>query len=118
MVIKPKYTRCGDYLLPEMGLSEEDKTPLGRYGEMRCRFLEENRPGLFTRLLLSGQLMHQLHEVDRAAEQRMETMLPQMAQNAGLTEAMKNSDPLKWAGIMNTLSAQAEEMILEELVYG
>ena len=44
MVIKPKYTRCGDYLLPEMGLSEEDKTPLGRYGEMRCRYLEENRP--------------------------------------------------------------------------
>ena len=25
MVIKPKYTRCGDYLLPEMELSEEDK---------------------------------------------------------------------------------------------
>lgn len=118
MVIKPKYTRCGDYLLPEMGLSEEDKTPLGRYGEMRCRYLEENRPGLFTRLLLSGQLMHQLHEVDRTAEQRMETMLPHMAQNTRLTEAMKNNDPLKRAGIMNTLRAQIEEMILAELVYG
>lgn len=112
------YAQCGDYLLPEMGLSEEDKAPLGRYGELRYRYLEENRPGLFSKLLLSGQLMHQLHEVDREAEQRMETILPQMAQNAGLTEEMKNSDPLRWAGIMNTLSAQAEEVILAELVYG
>ena len=48
--------------------------------------------------------MHQLHEVDRAAEQRMETMLPQMAQNARLTEAMKNNDPLRWAGMMNTIT--------------
>lgn len=117
-MIEVKYTQRGDYLLPEMGLSEEDKALLGRYGELRYRYLEENRPGLFTRLLLSGQLMHQLHEVDRAAEQRMETMLPQMAQNAGLTEAMKNRDPLRWAGIMNTLRAQIEEMILAELVYG
>lgn len=117
-MIELKYTQRGDYLLPEMGLSEEDKAPLGRYGELRYRYLEENRPGLFTRLLLSGQLMHQLHEVDRAAAQRMETMLPQMAQNAGLTEAMKNGNPLRWIGIMNTLSTQVEEMILEELVYG
>ena len=117
-MIELNYKRIGDYLLPDLGLTDTEKLPLGKYGLLRQRYLEENRPGLFTRLLLSGQLMHQLHEVDRAAEQRMETMLPHMTQNTRLTEAMKNNDPLKRAGIMNTLSAQAEEMILEELVYG
>lgn len=112
-----KYIRCGDYLIPDMGLSDDDRTPLGRYGMMRRSYLKEHRPGLYTRLLLSGHLMQQLHEVDRAASQMMDVMLPQMAKNAGLTESLKNTDPLRWAGIMNTITAQIEEIILTELVY-
>ena len=112
-----KYIHCGDYLIPDMGLSDDDRTPLGRYGMMRRSYLKEHRPGLYTRLLLSGHLMQQLHEVDRAASQMMDVMLPQMAKNAGLTESLKNTDPLRWAGIMNTITAQIEEIILTELVY-
>ena len=112
-----KYNHCGDYLIPDMGLSDEDRMPPGRYGLMRCNHLKEPRPGLYTRLLLSGHLMRQLHEVDRAAAQMMDVMLPQMAQKAGLTEALKITDPLKWVGLMNTITAQIEEIILAELVY-
>ena len=112
-----KYNRCGDYLIPDMGLSDDDQTPLGRYGAMRRSYLKEHRPGLYTRLLLSGHLMRQLHKVDRAAAQMMDVMLPQMAKEARLTEALKNTDPLRWAGMMNTITAQIEEIILEELVY-
>ena len=114
---KLKYNRCGDYLIPDMGLSDEDRMPPGRYGAMRCSYLKEHRPGLYTRLLLSGHLMRQLHEVDRAAAQMMDVMLPQMAKEAGLTEALKNTDPLRWAGMMNTITAQIEVIILAELVY-
>lgn len=112
-----KYNRCGDYLIPDMGLIDEDRMPPGRYGLMRCNYLKEHRPGLYTRLLLSGHLMQQLHEVDQAALQMMDVMLPQMANEAGLTEALKNTDPLRWAGVMNTITAQIEEIILAELVY-
>nr|WP_325194920.1 TnpV protein [uncultured Oscillibacter sp.] len=112
-----KYNRCGDYLISDMGLGDEDRIPLGRFGLMRCNYLKEHRPGLYTRLLLSGHLMQQLHEVDRSASQMMDVMLPQMAQKAGLTEALKNTDPLRWAGMMNTITVQIEEIILAELVY-
>lgn len=112
-----KYNRCGDYLIPDMGLSDDDRTPLGRYGAMRCSYLKEHQPGLYTRMLLSGHLMRQLHEVDRSALQMMDVMLPQMAKEAGLTESLKNTDPLRWAGMMNTITAQIEEIILTELVY-
>lgn len=112
-----KYNRCGDYLIPDMGLSDDDRTPLGRYGAMRCSYLKEHRLGLYTRLLLSGHLMRHLHEVDQAASQMMDVMLPQMAKEARLTEALKNIDPLKWVGLMNTYTAQIEEIILAELVY-
>ena len=112
-----KYNRCGDYLIPDMGLSDEDLMLPGKYGLMRCNYLKEHRPGLYTRLLLSGQLMQQLHEVDRSASQMMDAMLPQMAQKAGLSEVLKNADPLKWVGLMNAITAQIEEIILAELVY-
>lgn len=112
-----KYNRCGDYLIPDMGLSDEDLMPPGKYGLMRCNYLKEHRPGLYTRLLLSGQLMQQLHEVDRAAAQMMDVILPQMTKEAGITETLKNTDPLRWAGVMNAITVQIEEIILAELVY-
>ena len=59
--------------------------------------------------------MHQLHEVDRAAVQRMDILLPQMMTEAGLTEELKNADPLQWAGAMNAITAQIEEILLAEL---
>lgn len=61
--------------------------------------------------------MHQLREVDRAAVQRMDILLPQMMTEAGLTEELKNTEPLQWAGAMNAITAQIEEILLAELVY-
>lgn len=61
--------------------------------------------------------MQQLREVDRAAVQMMDIMLPQMAKEAGITESLKTTDPLKWVGMMNAITAQIEEIILAELVY-
>ena len=56
------YHRNGDYMLPDMGLNEKDKTPLNKYGMMRLRYLQEHRPGLYTRLILSGKLYEDLLE--------------------------------------------------------
>lgn len=116
-MFKLNYNRCGEFLIPDMGLSAEDRMPLGKYGVLRYQHLKAHRPGLFARLLLSGQLMHQLHEVDRTAVQRMDILLPQMMTEAGLTEELKNADPLQWAGTMNAITARIEEILLAELIY-
>ncbi len=47
----------------------------------------------------------------------METLLPKMAREAGLTEDMKNTDPMRWVGTMNAMKSQVEEIIFAELVY-
>ena len=111
------YTLHDDLPFPCMELTEEEQMPLGKYSRMRLQSLNEKRPGLFARLLLSGQLMHQLHEVDRTALRRMDILLPQMMTEAGLTEELKNADPLQWVGTMNAITAQIEEILLAELVY-
>ena len=40
-----------------------------------------------------------------------------MMEAAGVTEELKVCDPMRWVGLMNTLKAQAEEIVLTELIY-
>jgi hypothetical protein len=66
------YTQHGDYLLPDIALSDPpDAPPLGRYGRMRRTFLREHRPILYNRLLLTETLYPHLRETDEAANRRM-----------------------------------------------
>lgn len=111
------YIRAGDYLIPNLILPEAPDHPLGKYAHMREQHLKEHRPILYNVLLLYGKLLPHLQEIDAAARQRLDTLMPQLTQAAGATEELKAGDPLRWAGLMNTLKAQAEEMILTELVY-
>ena len=111
------YKRNGDYLLPEIGLTEAEKKPLGKYGMMRRQYLEQNRPGLYTRLILSGQLMEHLQEIDRTAHSRLESLMNLLAKQASVTEELKARDQMAWVGKMNSLKHQAEETILAELIY-
>ena len=111
------YRRNGDYLLPEMGLTEAETKPLGKYGMMRRLYLEQHRPGLYTRLLLSGKLMEHLQEIETTAQNRLESLMTQLKAQNNVTEELKEKDQMKWVGLMNSLKNQAEEMILSELVY-
>ena len=110
------YTLCGDYYIPDLKLSEQPEAPIGKYGRMRRRYLKEHRPGLYTNLILSEKLYPHLLEIDRAAQERMDAMLPHMMDAAGVTEDLKARDPMQWVGLMNTLKAQAEEVILQEII--
>ena len=67
-------------------------------------------------MILSEKLYPHLLEIDRAALERMDAMLPRMMEAAGVTEELKARDPMRWVGLMNTLKAQVEEMILNEII--
>ena len=113
---KLTYIRCGDYYIPNLKLSEQPEAPIGKYGRMRQRYLKEHRPSLYSSLILSEKLYPHLLEIDRAAQERMDAMLPHMMKAAGVTEELKARDPMRWVGLMNTLKAQVEEIILAELI--
>ena len=111
------YTRSGDYWIPNLSLSQQETQPLGKYGRLRKTYLQENRPVLWNSLILSEKLYPHLREIDETANSRLEQMMPGLMQSAGVTEALKASDPMTWVGLMNSLKAQAEEVILTELIY-
>ena len=110
------YTRNGDYLIPDLSLSEQPKKPLGKYGRMRKAYLKEHRPILYNQLLMSEKLYPHLLEIDETANSRLEQLMPQLTAAAGVTEQLKASDPMRWVGLMNTCKAQAEEILMAELI--
>ena len=112
------YRTNGDYLIPDLALTEQAQKPLGKYGRMRKKYLQEHRPVLWNQMILSETLYPHLREIDETASSRLEQMLPALAKAAGATEELKASDPMAWVGLMNSCKAQAEEVILSELVYG
>ena len=111
------YKRCGDYLIPDLMLNAKAYPLLGKYGRMRERHLREHRSLLYSTMLLGGKLDDHLHEIDAAAQKRMDQLTHQMAETAGITEELKARDPMRWVCGMNAIKAQAEEMIFEELLY-
>ena len=111
------YTRNGDYLIPNLTLSEQPSEPLGKYGRMRKAYLKEHRPLIYNQLLMSEKLYPHLLEIDKTANSRLEQMMPQLAKDAGATEELKARDPMQWTGRMNACKAQAEEVIRNELIY-
>ena len=97
-------------------LSEQPETSIGKYGRMRKSYLKEHRPILYNQLLMSEKLYPHLIEIDRTAQERVDTMLPHMMETAGVTEELKACDPMRWVGLMNTLTAQIEEILIRELI--
>ena len=110
------YTKNGDYLIPDIQLSVQEQKPLGKYGRMRRAFLQEKNTLLYNHLILTEKLYPHLLEIDETAQSRLEQMMPQLAKEAGATEELKASDPMKWVGLMNTCKAQAEEILMAELI--
>ena len=111
------YTQNGDYLIPNLRLSEQPSKPLGKYGRMRKAYLKTHRPILYNQLLMQEKLYPHLIEIDETAQSRLEQMMPQLAKDAGATEQLKASDPMRWVGLMNTCKAQAEEILMAELIH-
>lgn len=110
------YTRVGDYYIPDLKLAEPEK-PIGKYGRMRLRYLKEHRPALYSSLLLTEKLYPYLVEIDEAANERMDILMPQLMKAAGVTEELKAADPMKWVGLANACRAQAEENIIGEIIF-
>ena len=112
-----QYLESGDYYLPNLVLEDTEVQPIGKYGRMRKRYLNEHRPVLYTNMLVTGKLDRHLAEIDMACEEQMQLLIKQMAQRNGVTEALKATDQMEWVRRMNSIRSRAEETVLSELVY-
>jgi hypothetical protein len=107
------YRKNGDYQIPELVLDGEEELegmPIGKYGMLRQSFLLENHQGTYTSMLLTGRLIPHLRQIDGQAQEQVERMVAEMMR-------LKERDQMAWVQAVNSLTAQAEEAVLQETVY-
>lgn len=110
------YERQGDYYIPRLSSPEEEDRPIGLWGQRHLRHIREYRKDLYSSLLLSGELNSYLADIDRQAQERLNTIIQQMAQAQGVTEALKVADPMAWVGQMNNIYSAAKEIVDTEII--
>ena len=108
------YSTIGDYQFPNLTLPQQEK-PLGKYGRMRRAYLKEHRPVRYNSMLLTGSLYPTLNELEQTAEQMKAQMMADLLAKNPAPDKEKNQ--LAWVQHMNSLDAQAEEVIRAELIY-
>ena len=112
-----KYHLEGDYYIPNLIMSKQEKITLNKYGRMRLKYLKEHKKSDYTIMLMSGTLSTHLKEIQETADNRVQQIINELKAKSNLTEDMKNTDMLYWVGTMNAIKTQAEEIVFSELIY-
>ncbi len=112
-----EYHLEGDYYIPNLTMPKQENITLNKYGRMRLNYLKEHKKAEYSIMLLEGTLNTHLKEIQETATTRAEQIIKQLKEKSNLTEEMKNTDVLYWVGTMNSIKAQAEEIIYNELIY-
>ena len=112
-----KYELVGDYyLIAGDDEPEEEQKPIGIWGQRHRRYLKEHRRVRYANLLTSGELNAYLANIDRQAEGLFLQLVKRMAEEEGITEALKASDQMKWVRQMNSIRNRATEIVNSELI--
>lgn len=110
------YVRQGDYLIPCLILPTEKEQPISLFGQQHLRYLKEHHEITYTNFLTSGRLNSYLADIDRQAQERLETLTEQMKQAQG-TEQLKAENALEWVRQMNNIRVCVREIVNNEIIY-
>ena len=111
------YTEHNGLYYPDLALPEQTNYTLGKYANLRLGFMKKHRRGTYTILLTEGRLNEHLHAIDIQAHNLLDDIIPRLAQEHGVDEALKAHNALQWVAEMNNIKASAEEIVLREVVY-
>ena len=112
------YRRVGDFLIPNIILPlEETNVTLGKWGMLHKSYLEKHKSILFNSLLIEGKLYQHCAEVENQSRNMFDTLIEQMKESEGVTEALKEKNQLEWIHKMGNIQQRANEIVCKELIY-
>ena len=111
------YTERNGILYLDLALPEQTNYPIGKYGRMRLDYLKKHRRGTYTTLLTSCTLNQHLYETEQEVKRQIELTLSQLVKERGINEELKATNPLLWVQEMNNAKHDAEEIVLNEIIY-
>ena len=68
-------------------------------------------------MMIQGTWLDYLAEVDNAAKSEVERLVKNFADNLSISEELKAADQMQLVGLMNCIKAQAEEIVMKNIVY-
>lgn len=117
---KITYNKDGDYYIPDLYLEKEiykNDYQIGKYGHLRLQYLKEHKKAEYTIMLMDGTLRKYIVDTDIQAKERLEILMKQMLDKNPIDENLKDTDPIKWVGLMNNYKYSVEEIIYSELIF-
>ena len=111
------YTERNGIMYPDLALPEQNNYPIGKYGRMRLDYLKKHRRGTYTTLLTSCTLNQHLYETEQEAKRQIELTLSRLVKARGITEELKTTNSLLWVQEMNNAKHDAEELVMNEIIY-
>lgn len=112
-----EYELRGEQYYPLLAFDTQTSYEIGKYGRIHLDYLKQHRQGRYTSLLTEGKLNGYLHGIDEQAHEQLDSHIAQMAQQMGVGEELKASDPLRWVQMMNHIKASAAEIVLREVIF-
>lgn len=117
--MKITYTKCGDYLLPNLTLVKKENKQLNKYGLLRLDYLKKNKKVLYQELLMKDKLNEHLFSVSIEAEDKVNCLINELVKSDNtINEELKENNQMLWVQKMNNCKNIAEEIVLKELIYG
>ena len=102
--MKLTYTQYGDYLIPNLVLSDTREYHICKYGRMRRVYLKDHhRP--FTVSCCSRKTLSPFAEIDAACKTRLDIIETALMRREGVTEALKA--PIRWSGCAGEMASTA-----------
>ena len=111
------YPERNGIMYPDLVLPEQTNYPIGKYGRMRLDYLKKHRRGTYTALLTSCTLNQHLYETEQEAKRQIDLTLSRLVKERVITEELKATNPLRWVQEMNNAKHDAEEIVLNEVIY-
>ena len=132
------YTLVGDYLFPNLTLSEEEQKSIGIWGcgspaetsdEVRStdragrrdrrhlRYIKQHKRVFYANLLTSCELNSYLADVEEQAEDMFSRLVKDLAEKENVTEKLKAENQMLWVRRMNNIRNRAAEIVNADLIY-
>ena len=119
-MIEITYHKEGDYFVPDLYLEKENYENdyiIGKYEHLRLEYLKNHKKAEYIIMFMNKTLRKHIVEIDKQAKERFDLLMKQMLEKNPIDENLKNTDPLKWSGLMNAYKNSIEEIIFKELIY-
>ena len=104
-----KYTRTGDYELPNLTLNDNKNGIINKYGMLRLDYLKTHKKALYTTLLMKDELTNHLISVSKDAENLLNNLMESYKKSdERLSEKNKKINHIEWVKLMNNYKNTAE----------